>query len=493
MRLSTITAALAACVSTAHSFEVPSYTHCPPLGPVLPAPSSLSQNKAVQTAVAGIKAYFQNNTATLNDTAVSLGAVSLHEDTPLLDLHWTPPSRSPESRNKIDRDTVYRVGSMSKAYTALAVLTLADKIRMTDPVTKYVPELRDLYKGQKDKSAVTTVDWDEVTIEALMSHLADIGTQMGLTDLGNQPVDWTRKYGFPPLNSSEISGCGGWPGMRACTRKDFFAKFGQRHPVYAPFTTPVYANMGFVILGFVIESVTNQTYEQYLEQAVLKPLNLTRTGLKPPTDDNVLESIWWGSDLGIENPSGGMYASTADLLAFGSGILNSRLLTPAQTRRWLKPLTHTSSLGISVGAPWEIARAVNVTLDNRTIDIYTKSGNIGAYVGVMVLIPDYDLVLSLVTCGSQTGFDVVYAGLSKVIKALLPAVEQASKDEANSTFAGRYQMKGSNTTITISVDDDGPGLKVSDWFFDGVSIAEIWPVLSTIRAQPAYSAPITCA
>lgn len=258
--------------------------------------------------------------------------------------------------------------------------------------------------------------------------------------------------------------------------------------------------MGFAILGFVIESVTNQTYEQYLEQAVLKPLNLTRTGLKPPTDDNVLESIWWGSDLGIENPyvplsfcikwiltthrSGGMYASTADLLAFGSGILNSRLLTPAQTRRWLKPLTHTSSLGISVGAPWEIARAVNVTLDNRTIDIYTKSGNIGAYVGVLVLIPDYDLVLSLVTCGSQTGFDVVYAGLSKVIKALLPAVEQAGKDEANSTFAGRYQVKGSNTTITISVDDDGPGLKVSDWFFDGVSLAEIWPVLSTATGLP---------
>lgn len=177
MRLSTITAALAACISTARGVEVPSYTHCPPLGPVLPAPSSLSKSKAVQTAVAGIKAYFQNNTATLKDTAVSLSAVSLHEDTPLLDLHWTPPSRSPESKNKIDRDTVYRVGSMSKAYTALAVLTLADKIQLTDPVTKYVPELRDLYKGQNDKSAVTAVDWDEVTVEALMSHLADIGTQ----------------------------------------------------------------------------------------------------------------------------------------------------------------------------------------------------------------------------------------------------------------------------------------------------------------------------
>ncbi|KAL1969876.1 hypothetical protein VTN77DRAFT_7385 [Rasamsonia byssochlamydoides] len=481
------TSAFAALLSTSHSFQIPSYVHCPPLGPVLPPPSDPSQNEAVQTAVFAITAAFQNLTSGLNDTAISIGVTSIHEDTPLLDLHWTPPSRNPNGTDKVDRDTIYRVGSISKTYTVLALLQLADKIQWTDPVTKYVPELRDLYSSE-DTSAVTAVDWDEVTIEALASHLGDIPANFGF-DLGNEPKPWS-KYGLPVLNSSQVSGCGGEPDEAGCTRQTFFAKFGRRHPVYAPWTTPVYSNMGFAILGFVIESVTNQTYEEVINQAVLSPLNLTRTSVSTPTDKNVVEATWFGSDLGIEIPSGGYYASTSDLLAFGSAILNSRLLTPAQTRRWLKPLTHTSSLGISVGAPWEIARGVSLTADNRTIDIYTKSGMIGEYVGILALIPDYDLVLTFLSAGSSASYGVVYPAVTQILQALLPAVEQAGKAEANSTFAGTYQLKSSNTSITISVDDNGPGLKVSDWFTDGDSMGENWPVISApAGTQPGSPMP----
>lgn len=60
--------------------------------------------------------------------------------------------------------------------------------------------------------------------------------------------------------------------------------------------------MGYAILGFVIESVTNKTYEDWLKETVLTPLNLTRTSIATPTDENVVKSTWFGSDLGIENP-----------------------------------------------------------------------------------------------------------------------------------------------------------------------------------------------
>lgn len=81
----------------------------------------------------------------------------------------------------------------------------------------------------------------------------------------------------------------------------FFAKFGRRHPVYAPWTTPVYSNMGFAVLGLVVESVSGQPYEQYVSEAILEPLNLTRTSIRTPTDRNVAQTTWFGSDLGIEN------------------------------------------------------------------------------------------------------------------------------------------------------------------------------------------------
>lgn len=194
--------------------------------------------------------------------------------------------------------------------------------------------------------------------------------------------------------------------------------------------------------------------------------------------------------LTCASSSGGFYASTSDLLTFGSAILSSRLLTLTQTRRWLKPLTHTSSLGVSVGAPWEIARGVNLTADQRTIDFYTKSGEIGEYVGILVLVPDYGLVVSVLSAGASASYSIVYGGLTQIFHALLPAVEQAGKDEANRTFAGRYQMKGdsnSNTSITISIDADGPGLKVSDWYTHGESMQQNWPVISAPAGTPPAS------
>ncbi|KAL1987291.1 hypothetical protein VTN96DRAFT_4319 [Rasamsonia emersonii] len=479
MRL--LLAASAALLSTSYAFQIPSYAHCPPLGPVLPAPAQPLQNEAVQTAVAAISAAFHNLTAGLNDTAISVGVASIHEDAPLLDLHWTPPQRSPNGTGNVDRNTVYRVGSISKVYTVLALQLLADRVQWTAPVTTYVPQLRQLSGSQ--------VDWDEVTVEALASHLAGVPANFGF-DVGNEPGDWT-KYGLPVLNASEVSGCGGEPDQAGCTWQTFFTKFGRRRPVYAPWTTPVYSNIGFAILGLVVESVTGQTYEQFVSEAILAPLNLTRTSISTPTDRNVVEASWFGSDLGIENSSGGFYASTSDLLALGSAILGSRLLPPVQTRRWLKPLTHTSSLGVSVGAPWEIARGVSLTADNRTIDFYTKSGEIGEYVGILVLIPDYDLVVSFLSAGPSASYSIVYGGLTQIFHALLPAIEQAGKDEANRTFAGQYQLKGSNnnnnTRITISVDADGPGLKVSHWYTHGQSMAQNWPVISSPAGTPPAS------
>ena len=66
-------------------------------------------------------------------------------------------------------------------------------------------------------------------------------------------------------------------------RADFFDGFTKRHPVYAPFTTPVYSNAAFQILGYVIEKVAGEPYELAIQNSILKPLSLSRTSLKPPT------------------------------------------------------------------------------------------------------------------------------------------------------------------------------------------------------------------
>jgi CubicO group peptidase (beta-lactamase class C family) len=85
---------------------------------------------------------------------------------------------------------------------------------------------------------------------------------------------------------------------------DFFADFGKRPPVYGAGTTPVYSNIGYSLLGRVLESVTGKTYAAYLQENVLKPMNMTRTSAGPPNGGaNAFIPIGdseWGEPLGYE-------------------------------------------------------------------------------------------------------------------------------------------------------------------------------------------------
>ena len=188
-----------------------------------------------------------------------------------------------------------------------------------------------------------------------------------------------------------------------------------------------------------------------------------------------------------EKPSsGGLYASTRDLLAFGRAILTYRALSALATRSWLKPKTFTSSLGVSVGAPWEIGRSDNVTSDGRVVDFYSKAGNLDDYNSILILIPDYDIVMSIAIAGPAGGQDVVYGIATQIIWNLLPAIEAAGKAEAKAAYAGTYEA-GSSTNVTASIIlaiDDGPGLLVTNYTSRGHDLIAEYAVLTNSPSPP---------
>lgn len=171
--------------------------------------------------------------------------------------------------------------------------------------------------------------------------------------------------------------------------------------------------------------------------------------------------------------SGGMFSSTKDLIALGAAILDNKLLSPAQTRRWMQPTSHTTSTGFSVGAPWEIGRTTTLTLDGRTIDVYTKTGDLGAYHGVLALIPDYDLVVSVLTAGDEATQEpnTRTIVLSAVLRALIPALERAGRDEAAANgYAGVFTDAAANATLVLAVDETGPGLVMNTFNVRGFDV-----------------------
>lgn len=140
----------------------------------------------------------------------------------------------------------------------------------------------------------------------------------------------------------------------------------------------------------------------------------------------------------------------------------------------MRPLTHTSSLDYAVGAPWEILSFGN----DRPIDLYTKSGDIGTYSSVLVLDPDHGVGFTVLGAGANTHESMALAA-DLVSAILLPALETAAKEQAHSHFAGTYALSHLNSSITITTDD-GPGLVVTSWVNNGTNMFTSYMALGGI-------------
>lgn len=162
---------------------------CPLLGPDFPPPRNISQNPGFRGAINSFSNTIQQVLSTsggdssygqLDSTnnTFSINIFSTLSDDPLYKYHYTAPRFSNGSigAKTVDGDTVFRVGSISKLITVFALLIEKGDANLNDPVTKYVPELR----NAPNTGTVNSVQWNDVTLGALASHMSGIGRECKL-------------------------------------------------------------------------------------------------------------------------------------------------------------------------------------------------------------------------------------------------------------------------------------------------------------------------
>lgn len=147
----------------------------------------------------------------------------------------------------VQRDTVFRIASMTKSFTAVAILQLRDagKLSLDDPAEKYVPELRAL--------RYPSTDSPRITIRHLLTHAAGF------------PED--NPWGDQQLSISEAE-------FEALLRSGI--AFSN-----APGIAYEYSNYGFAILGRIVTRVSGIAYRDYVQQRILRPLGMSATTLEP--------------------------------------------------------------------------------------------------------------------------------------------------------------------------------------------------------------------
>lgn len=493
------------------------------LVPSYEAPVDVASNKSLvaaawRNATATLQAYLSDDNegavsdavaAAMKNITFSVGMFSVEDPAASkMQFHYTSPeiANAPNGTNKVDGDTIYRMASVTKAFTVLAGLLELNSTHWDRPITDFVPTLANYTQktpGERDPTHIT--EWDKVTLSALAAQIAGVPRDPFLVGEIIDPAKITA-LGLPPLNPDDplsLPPCALPENYNstnsACNEIPSIESIQNRPPTLLPWTSPAYANTGFVLLGVAIANITGKPLAEVYRESIFEPLGMKSSNASTPPKSEWHRSVIpdlaaFDINAGILISSGGLLSTTNDMAKFGVGILNSTLLPDDQTRKWLKPVSHTAHFEYSIGRPWEILR---YTHESGVItDIYTKLGDSGAYSGFIVLLPDFNAGFSILSGStSLLRFSVVTQIAEVVTNSIVPALAAQAAREAEKKFAGVYNstLAGLESSLTLSVNQTAgaaPGLVISSWISNGTDVLAKLPASlgpGPYRLQPSIS------
>jgi actin-related protein 6 len=160
-----------------------------------------------------------------------------------------------------------------------------------------------------------------------------------------------------------------------------------------------------------------------------------------------------------------------------SSVLNHEILdTPADIRKWLKPLSTISPLNTLVGRPWEILRTTDLLPGKHahTVDICAKSGGAMGYMAQIAVTDQYGVGLAVLTAGPVDAMGILYRA---VLGTFVPAIDEEARSQARQ-LAGTWTSKPGNRThgaerIRLILDlDDGTGFRLASFTRGNASMIE---------------------
>ncbi|KAF2252847.1 beta-lactamase/transpeptidase-like protein [Trematosphaeria pertusa] len=456
---------------------------CPLHGPVFPAPKDLASSSVFQAALRNLTIAYDTGLASTSG-AIAVQIFASDSSVPLFEYYRDGTTLSNTTGvKKVDGDSIWRIASISKLVTVYLLLKEVGDAYWNVPVTDVIPELKGNVKWRENE--VDFVKWDDVTLGALAGQISGVVNDLVALEGANPLMDPTiqEQLGLPPLPEEEKPPCmvSADPAIGfTCSREEFFAALDSRQPVFHANTKPIYSSTPFIILGYALESIAGKSFGDCL-QVVIDALGLAGTSLEAPDPSRAvipydLASTGFLRKSGEAGPTGGLFSSINDLSKLGRSILNSTFLSPNTTRAWLKPVSFTSDMRSAVGRPWEVYR-VDTTSSRGVIDIFGKGGDWGVYHTWLGLVPDYNI--GFVSAVGGEGDKDWLSG--QILDIVLPALEEAAREQADAAYAGTYRAPGGlNSTMTLSTKAGLPGLGVEQWISNGTNIL---PVISELTGE----------
>jgi CubicO group peptidase (beta-lactamase class C family) len=229
------------------------------------------------------------------------------------DMEWNV-ANTPESK--------FRIGSVTKQFTAACILLLEDrgKLKTDDLVSKYVPN--------------APAAWAKITIYHLLTHTS------GIPSFTN----------FPEYEQFQ---------RQPTTPEKLLAFFRDKPLEFEPGSKWKYSNSGYEVLGYLIEKVTGETYQQFVDENIFKLLDMRDSGYD--SNSLVIPHHAYGYtpgphgvtvagyvDMTVPYAAGGLYSTTRDLLKWERGLFGARVLKPSSFQKMITPFKDEYGCGLSV-------------------------------------------------------------------------------------------------------------------------------------------------
>jgi len=318
---------------------------------------------------------------------------------------------------KNDPETKFRIGSLTKGFTAVAIMQLIEnnKLNLDDKLMKFIS---DYPRG------------DEITIKHLLSMTSGIPNHTEFDDFDKE----RRVFHYNILQTIET--------------------FKGKPLEFTPGERFKYSNSNYILLGFIIEHVSNMPYAEYIKQNIFEPLKMQKSGYETPEKiiinmaqgyrfkNNEIENAKF-RNMSNAHASGALYSSIEDLYIWDRALYTDKLISKKSLETMFSPVNDNYAFG------WGVVDVFNHKMIAHSGEIDGFTTNISRFV-------DDDICIIILSNFEHTPISRITKDLIAIIfdeEYKKPDVVKTIKlpDDILQSYTGEYELKpGFVFTVTFN-------------------------------------------
>ncbi len=330
----------------------------------------------------------------------------------------------------IQADMVFKIASVTKQFTAVAVLQLVEqgKIALQDSLQKFIPDFP--LKGHT------------ITIEHLLTHTSGIRDYMQIDFRGTNMERWD----YAP--------------------RQLIDSFKNYALAFEPGTKYSYSNSGYYLLGYIIEKVSGKPYQRYIQDNLLTPLGLNHSyfdmgnnlipnrvnGYKQEGTAYLNADFW---SPAIAYAAGGLLTNTEDLFNWLKGLLTYKILKKELLEKAFTPFTLKDGSPLTYGYGWYIQHMSSI----KSIE---HGGKMNGFTSNAIYYPEQDVYIAVLFNCENAPKDNISKEVSEIVlgQALQTGTKQS--DKTLGAYVGTYNLTiDPKRSIEVSKVDNRLVAKVS--------------------------------